>query len=203
MTVFTASNRRLPGAAQIAALAIAFCSASYMEASSAESAYTTLDLDACVVLEQDEESGGVRLVCDGYDGVPVYVSEGDLRFDVDYGAPNDIWESFGPFNSINDTIEWRVAGARPHAAILRFFLDTGLTGTAADRGEVLVVAKVGAPDAPGCVVALVDAAVEQANGVARGAAAMAPGFACGTQPVAIGPDSSFALSFNNMRPEGQ
>lgn len=174
-----------------------------LPALAAQSAYTKLDLDACVVLEQDEESGGVRLFCSGYGDVPIFVSEGDLRFDVDYGAPNEIWESFSSFNSINETVEWRIHDGHPHAAILRFFIDTGMTGTDEDTGQILVVSKVGSEGAPGCVVALVDVSIEQANGVARGAAAMAENFSCEDQPVAIGPPDSFAFSFNNMRPEGE
>lgn len=173
-------------------------------AHAAESVYTTLDLDACAVLAQDRESGGIALQCEGLPGHPVFASEGDLRFDVDYGAPNTRWESFGPFNSIHDTVEWRVADGVPHAAILRFFVDMGMTGGAEDKGQALVVSKVGTDTAPGCVVAVVDAQVEQANGVARGAAAMAPRFACGSDaPVAIGPEGSFAHSFHSIVPEGQ
>ena len=79
-----------------------------------------------------------------------------------------------------------------------------MTGGPEDKGQALVVSRVGTDAAPGCVVAVVDAKVEQANGVARGAAAMAPRFACGTDmPVAIGPEDSFARSFNSIVPEGQ
>jgi hypothetical protein len=174
------------------------------QAHAAESVYTTLDLDACAVLAQDRESGGILLQCEGMPDYPVFASEGDLRFDVDYGVQNNIWQSFGPFNSINETVEWRVADGVPHAAILRFFIDTGMTGGAEDKGEALVVSRVGTDTAPGCVVAVVDAKVEQANGVARGAAAMAARFDCGTDmPVAVGPEGSFAHSFNSIVPEGQ
>jgi len=161
----------------------------------ADSVYTTLDLDACTVLERHEESGGARMVCEGYADTPVYVSEGDLRFDVDYGMPNALWESFGPFNSINDVVEWRTGNGRPHAAILRYFIDTGITGTNDDKGQALVVAKVADGAQIGCVVAVIDAAVEQANGVARGAAAMVAHFQCGDPPIAIGPQGSLAFSF--------
>lgn len=180
------------------------CLAAAGSAHAAESVYTTLDLDACAVLDQDDESGGISLQCDGLPGHPVFVSEGDLRFDVDYGVPNERWESFGPFNAINETVEWRVADGVPHAAILRFFIDTGMTGGPEDKGEALVVSRVGTEAAPGCVVAVIDAKVEQANGVARGAAAMATRFACGADmPVGVGPEDSFAHSFNSIVPEGQ
>lgn len=171
----------------------------------AESVYTGLDLDACTVLATDEESGGIALRCPGYRGAPVFVSEGDLRFDVDFGVPNDQWASFGPFNSIHDTVEWRVTDGRPVAAILRFFLDTGMTGGPDDKGQVLLVSKVGGENSPGCAIAAVDVnTVEQPNSVARGAAAMASRIDCGTgAPVAIGAEESFAYSLSGVRPEGQ
>ena len=197
-------KRHQHGRNALLALGCALMTAVATPAHAAESVYAALDLDACAVLDQSEEGASVLLQCDGLPGYPVFASEGDLRFDVDFGARNDVWESFGPFNSIHDTVEWRVAAGDPHAAILRYFIDTGMTGGPDDKGQVLVVSKVGTQGAPGCVVALVDVAVEQANGVARGAAAMAPDFACGaSQPVAIGPTSSFAFSFTNMRPEGE
>ena len=171
-------------------------------AHAAESVYTKLDLDACTVLERHEEFASVRMVCEGYANNPVYVSEGDLRFDVDYGIENALWESFGPFNSLGDTIEWRVQGDWVYAAILRYFIDTGMTGGPEDKGQALVVSKVSDGASPGCVVAVVDAAVEQANGVARGAAAMAGRFRCGDPTIAIGPQDSFVFSFTGAVDEG-
>jgi len=166
-------------------------------AAATDSVYTRLDLRVCKVLKRYEDSGGVRSVCEGHDGIPVYVSEGDLRFDVDYGVANDIWESFGPFNHVGDTVEWRIGNNGPFATILRFFLDSGVTGTPEDKAQILVVSKVGTAAAPGCVIGAVDAAEEQANGVARGLAAMHAHFVCGTDaPVAIGPDGSLATSLS-------
>ena len=169
---------------------------------SAESAYTTLDLDACSVLETYEEGVGVALQCDGWQGVPVFVAEGDLRFSVSFGVPQETWSSFGPFNSLGETVEWRISGGEASAAILRFRLDSGLTGTAEDRGQVLAAFKVGRDGSPGCVIGAVDASVEQPNGVARGIAALASQFDCGTDTaVTIGPDDSHVHSLTGSRPE--
>ncbi len=52
-----------------------------------------------------EESGGVELRCLGFAGIPLYVTEGDLRMDVDVGMPNGAWTSLGPFNSLGATVE--------------------------------------------------------------------------------------------------
>ena len=49
---------------------------------------------------------------------------------------------------------------------------------------------VGTESEPGCVVGVVDAAAEQANGVARGLAAMAPSFDCAIDPVVVLPGAS-------------
>ena len=174
-------------------------------AQAAESVYTDLDLDACTVLETHEEGAGVELECAGHDGIPVYVSDGDARMDVDFGAPNDLFETFGPFNTIGDKVEWRLdENGVPFAAIIRFHLDSGVTGGPEDRAQVLVVSSIGQPGAPGCVVAAIDAATEQANGVARGAAAFAARHECGTDaPVVIGGDDPKVFSMGGAVPEGQ
>ena len=69
-------------------LAVASLLAAGASGLAAESVYTQLDLDACGVLAQDRESGGILLQCPGYADTPVFVAEGDLRFDVDYGVQN-------------------------------------------------------------------------------------------------------------------
>ncbi len=171
-----------------------------VSAQAVESTYTTLDLDACAVLDQDDETGSVLLSCPGFGDYPVFVAEGDLRMDVDYGAQNGLWQSFASFNAVNQTVEWRVDGDRALATILRYFIDTG-DGT---QVEALVVSKVANDGIAGCVTAIVDAGIEQANGVARGAAAHAPRFNCGhDRPIAIGPEDGFAFSFTNAIGEGQ
>lgn len=193
----------LSNAAVLAATFLAVASASADSALSAESTYTKLDLGACETLSQSEEGGSVSLKCAGLPGYPVFVSEGDLRFDVDFGVANDEFATFGAFNTIGDTVEWRVNDGVPSAAILRFRLDSGITGTDEDRGEVLLVSKVGKDGAPGCAMAAVDVKTnEQPNAVARGAAAMAARFECGTDmPVAIGADGSFATQLSGAELE--
>jgi len=146
----------------------------------AQSDYTHLDLEACEVIATYEEAGGVDLKCPGYGGFPVYVSEGDARMDVDYGAPSGAFETFFAFNSVGETIEWFYDENGVYAAALRFFID--VDGRSA---EALVVSKVGLPGDPGCVVGVVDASVEQANGMARGIAALSPLFDCTSDQVVI------------------
>jgi len=138
------------------------------------SAYTKLDLNRnCRKLEEYEQ--GVTLICDGYRDYPVYFSEGDLRQMVRFGEVRSHlgqWESFGEFNHVNDTIEWRLEKGEPFATILRWFIEnTGEDGnvSAERKGQVLVVSTVGTSARPGsCVVGYVDArANSNANELAR------------------------------------
>lgn len=157
-------------------------------AHAAESEYTKLNLDKdCVWHSQYEQ--GASAYCKGYKGYPVHFSEGDLRQMVRFGHPSAIigqWESFGQFNYVNDTIEWRLENDRPYATILRWFIEnTNNNGevTDATRGQVLVVSKVADhynDIQVGCVVGYVDArANSNANEIARNVAdTMARDFKC-------------------------
>lgn len=148
----------------------------------AQSSYTTLDLDDCETLRVYEETGGGVFRCDGYGGFDVYVSDGDARMDIDFGVPNDRFQTFTAFNGVGDTIEWLEDVDGVQAAIIRFLID--VDGRSA---QALVVSKVGVRDDPGCVVAIVDAAADQANGVARGLGNMAKLFDCSDDDIIIVP----------------
>jgi hypothetical protein len=154
-------------------------------AAQAESAYTELDLDACEVLET-YEGGGIDLRCEGFAGIDVFVSDGDARMDVDYGVPSDAFESFFAFNGVGPRVEWMLdEDTAPYAAALRFLIDVD-----GRKAQALVVSRLGSGDSPGCVVGVVDAAAEQANGIARGLGAMARYFDCTSDPVVIVPGAS-------------
>ncbi len=148
----------------------------------AESAYTPLDLETCEIV-RTYETGEADRRCEGYAGIPVFVSDGDARQDVDFGTRNDNFESFFAFNGAGDTVEWMLdADGNPYAAAIRFIIDTD--GRVANA---LVVSRIGTEAAPGCVVGIVDAAAEQANGIARGLGAMAKLFDCTRDSVVIVP----------------
>ncbi len=166
-----------------AVFALAFPAVPATAAEPVEARYTSLDLDACTVLETVQEGVGVALVCEGLDGIPVHVTEGDLRFDVDFGVPDDRTDTFAPFHFPGTRIEWRVAGGAPFAAVLRFTIeDTGVEPPSPQRGSVLGIFQVGRDGVPGCPVAYVDALLnEDANTIARQVAdAFARPFRCGT-----------------------
>lgn len=148
----------------------------------AQSTYTTLDLEACEVLKVYEEGGGVDLRCDGHAGNDVFVSEGDGRMDVDFGIRNDAFQTFSAFSTVGTTVEWMQDEGGVQAAAIRFLIDVD-----GRKAEALVVSKVGTGGAPGCVVALVDAAADQANGTARGLGAMAKFFDCDDDSIVIVP----------------
>lgn len=163
-------------------VALALLTATAGSAGAQGYAYSDLDLDACEVERTYEEGGGADLRCEGYGGFDVFVSEGDARTDVDFGVRNDAFETFSAFNGIGTTVEWMTTDNGVEAATIRFLID--VDGRSA---QALVVSRVGVRGAPGCVVAVVDAAVEQANGVARGLAAMAPFFDCARDTIVIVP----------------
>jgi len=157
---------------------VAFSLAPLVSGASAEaisSAYTPLKLKLCqdVTPPEAREYGGV-FECEGYGGTIVRVAEGDLRMFVSYGpdAANQTaaQETLPQFNTIGETLEWRLAGGKPFATILRFHWDS-------DNGEgsTLVVTKLGRGDS--CHVAYIVAtgnpnanvlAREVADGQARG-----------------------------------
>lgn len=177
-------------------------------AGAADSVFSTLDLDRCQVILEDQ--GGVLLKCPGLEGYPVLYKEGDLRPSVFYGSLDKLteqsgFESFSAFASVNDTVEWRTEGGKPFAAILRFFIantdpETGDTPPRL-KGQVLVVARVGSEDNPtSCVVGLVDAlANPKANELARKIAdEKAKDFACGADDAAYeGRKGSLSSDFSS------
>lgn len=135
------------------------------------SAYTPLDLDRCRAIppapDDPLESGAWW--CEGHAGVPVYVSEGDLRFFVSFGddAPNQpaAGTTLPAFNHLGETIEWRLdESGVPYATILRWFTAAGDGGP---EGQTLVITRLGGPGAV-CHVGTIDARLNpDANEVAR------------------------------------
>ncbi len=146
-----------------------------------KSVYSKIDLKICKLVDQAEEGDGEWAVfrCQGALGMAVYVTEADLRFSLGYGPEGRRQKSFSqflsPFNTVGKTLEWRVRDGAVIATILRYFTETGSNG---DKGQILVVSKVGEGQA--CHVAYVDAlANRDANRLAQFAADnIAPNFNC-------------------------
>jgi len=155
------------------------------------SAYTKIELETCRLIsfpQTEEGTSGGTWDCPGYQGQPVYVAEGDLRMFVSFGPHAEdepaARQTLPNFNSINDTLEWRLRGGTPFATILRWFpnLDDG-----GSTGSVLIVTQLN-PGGGTCQIARVDAKVNKnANVLARQAAdTMAGTFDCNQSPVILG-----------------
>lgn len=167
----------------------------FSSASAADSAYTKINFEKTCVFHSEYEQGA-SAYCSGYKGYPVHFDEGDLRQMVRFGHVAKLanqWESFGQFNRINDTIEWRIKDGKPFAAILRWFIENSNSDgvpTKKFEGQVLVVSKVADHENPtSCVVGYVDArANKSANALARKLAdEQAENFVCAShKPQVIG-----------------
>jgi hypothetical protein len=156
-----------------------------------DSAYTKIQLQNCPQIEaaeEDEGTFGGAWECPGYQGQPVYVAEGDLRMFVSFGpsAADEpaAMQTLPNFNTVNETLEWRLRNGSPFATILRWFpsLDEG-----AREGSVLIVTQL-MPGGGTCQIARIDAqANKNANELARQAAdTMAGSFDCAREPQILG-----------------
>ncbi len=185
-----------PLMARLLALAVFILSgATPLKAQQISSLYTKLDLDECTLItnadlglpepvEEELGMGDARFACVGYNNSLVYVTEGDLRMFVSFGLgamqEKAAEQTLPAFNTIGDTLEWRVAYKNgqwvPFATILRWKTQIG-DGSQPD-GQILVVTKL----EPGnvCHVAYINATlIANANEEARRFADnQVPGFDC-------------------------
>lgn len=157
-----------------------------------DSVYTDAGRDKCWLLKQGEGASS-QMLCPGLGDYPIHFIESDIRQSFFFGHVRKSYlekgfESFGPFNHAEATVEWRIdAAKKPGATILRWIIEnqdpqTGRS-TRALEGQVLVISKVAQKeDGEGCVIGYVDAlANADANLLARRIAdERAAGFRCGT-----------------------
>ncbi|MES0812731.1 hypothetical protein ABLO27_24780 [Roseibium sp. SCPC15] len=143
------------------------------EAAEITSTYTKIRLQDCSQTEPASKEGtfGGSWECSGFQGQKVYVAEGDLRMFVSFG-PSAAREpaaaqTLPNFNTINETLEWRLRDGVAFATILRWFPtldDSGKTGS------VLIVTQLD-PGGAICQIARIDAqANKNANVLARNVA---------------------------------
>ncbi|OKO86910.1 hypothetical protein AC629_15520 [Bradyrhizobium sp. NAS80.1] len=165
-------------------------------AQSIGSTYTsTAPKDCRPVGKPSELDGSTTRVCPGKDGLMVLIAEDDLREVVSVGRNRKAaaeepaakaW--FAPFNSSENTVEWRAAGTKPFAIIQRWHIADGADPDQHGRPNtkaMLVVTRL--PPGPICHVAYVDAiANPNANELARKAAdEFAREFTCGKDEVKV------------------
>jgi hypothetical protein len=129
------------------------------------SAYTRLDIDKCIRLDRDDVPESASWRCRGYAGIPLFVQNGDERYDVDAGKEDadDLFAS--RFDYPGSTVEWRLNRGKPFAIIYR------LTSASRDepKSSRLIVETVGGRS-PGCRIASIDGSLPSANALARRAA---------------------------------
>jgi hypothetical protein len=126
------------------------------------STYTALDLGKCTRLDRGEEPQSASWRCKGYAGVPLFVQNGDERYDIDAGVEDrdELWAD--GFDYPGRTVEWRLANGKPFAVIYRLVS----TGSERPKASWLIVETV-AGEQPGCRTAKIDGSVPNANAVAR------------------------------------
>jgi hypothetical protein len=137
--------------------------AAFAPAPAYTSVYTPLDIDRCRLLRRIEEGESASWRCPGHAGIPLLVSTGDGRFDVDAGVDNDEWESLSPFNALGERVEWRLRARRPIAIIYRYHVAVPDTAPFSR----IAVETIGRRGRPGCVIAWIDGALPTANAHAR------------------------------------
>jgi hypothetical protein len=179
-------------------------------AQSVGSSYTsTAPKDCRQIGKPSNLDGSTTRVCPGKDGLVVLIAEDDLREIVSVGRNRkqaaeepaaNAW--FAPFNSSENTVEWRTAGEKPFAIIQRWHIADNTDPDRQGRPKtkaMLVVTRL--PPGPVCHVAYVDAiANPAANELARKAADdFARGFTCGKDKVKIIGTSGRAVELATMR----
>jgi hypothetical protein len=159
-----------------------------VSAGAISSEYTKFDPATCKEISAprpEEEWGGASL-CKGYGGLKVYYGTGDLRDMLAYGTDPQhhcaATQTFGPFNAAQGTIEWRLNGGRPFAAIQRWKVSD--PEDSEKTKSWLAVTRIEAHNS--CRVAVVEGSMPDANVLARQAAdQLAPSFSCETDEAKI------------------
>jgi hypothetical protein len=163
---------------------------------------STAPKDCRTIGKPSELDGSTTRVCPGKAGLVVLIAEDDLREVVSVGRnlaaakepAAERW--FGPFNSTEHTVEWRMADEKPVAIIQRWHIADGTDLDKQGRPNtkaMLTVTRL--PPGPVCHVAYIDAAANpNANDLARKAAdELARNFKCGKDEVKIVGESGRAV----------
>jgi len=180
----------------IAAAAFLIAAAGTAFAQDFASLYSSTAFRNCKKVDaaKDGEGGWSIWLCAGIGGYVVRVTEDDLRMTVSIGrnlqAAADEPASkhqFAPFNSVHDTLEWRMTKGQPFATIQRWFLadvENSDKGGKPAQVAMLIVTRL----SPTCHVAYVDVHANAiANALARKAAdEHARDFDCNNRPIVIG-----------------
>jgi hypothetical protein len=157
---------KLPRMRRLIAVSLLLASSAAAAEPRISSAYTKLDLDHCTQLDRGETPESSEWRCAGYRGVPLFVQNGDERYDVDAGVQDEdaLWAN--TFDYPGKTVEWRLNAGKPFAIIYRLLP----ANPEAPQTTTLVVETVGARGKRGCRVAMIKGSARDANQQARSAA---------------------------------
>ena len=181
--------------------ALVLCASASMAHAEITSAYTTFDLAKCTELEPgnaDEGYSGSYL-CAGHKDQKIYFAEGDLRALVGFGkeaqSSCSFRHTFPRFNTVNNTVEWRLRDGAAFAVIQRWTVSFGEDAPQQSRSW-LMVSKI--ENGSSCHMIAVEGAMPKANVLARDAADnLAAGFSCMSDDVMVlarsGSDTSEVL----------
>ncbi|HRF08310.1 MAG TPA: hypothetical protein PL193_06655 [Xanthobacteraceae bacterium] len=163
---------------------VAFAATSTATAQQNTSQYTSVATKGCQkfdVTKAEDNELGASFACKGVPGFSVVVAEDDLRTTVSIGNNRKhaqeqpaFSQGFSPFNSVHDTLEWRIDAAtkKPIATIQRWFIAENSDLDKTDRPKtvgLLVVTRT--PPGASCHVAYIDVrANENPNALAQKAA---------------------------------
>jgi hypothetical protein len=144
--------------------------------------YTKLDKGSCSLVETQEEGGYTLQRCRGVGGFDLLLQSFDSREDIRLAhAHGDdslhLDQVTTAFNNVGEVVEWRMAGTKVVALILRFLVDESDGPHHPRSHPFLIVAKV----RPGgsCVTKVIDARTRgNANVRARRLADHAQASAC-------------------------
>lgn len=148
------------------------------------SQYTSVATKTCKKFDSTKVAGDEianAFHCNGLPGYSVVIREDDLRTVVAIGLNRQdakdqlsLSQTFNPFNSVNDTLEWRIDGKtkKPFATIQRWYIadNNDLDKDGRPRTvQLLVVTRI--PPGRSCHVAYIDVrANENPNAIAQKAA---------------------------------
>jgi len=160
------------------------------------SSYTSTAPRHCRMIGKPSElDGSTTRVCPGKSGLVVLIAEDDLREVVSVGRNRlaaakepaaEVW--FGPFNSTENTVEWREVNGKPFAIIQRWHIADGADLDKDGRPNTkAMLAVTRLPPGPVCHVAYIDGkANPNANELARKAAdELARDFKCDKDEVKV------------------
>jgi hypothetical protein len=191
-------TRIVPALTAATAMLATAMAATPVQAQEYASRYTTTAAKSCKMVAQNKPNEGdwATWSCPGTAGLIVRMTEDDLRMTISVGRNLAAAEkepaasqSFGPFNQVVDTLEWRsLKGGAPFATIQRWMLSDSENERNGRPLQVGLMVVTRLAPGPVCHVAYIDVkANADPNVLARQAAdEKARDFDCKNKPAVMG-----------------